>query len=932
LGKEQTNNNVLRNTGLVSMTVDKLAQFADPAFEVKGLPATLGPGGSANVSVRYRPPQLGPHQGMLQLITDSTADSGADVDLRGNAVRGLATLSGDSFDFGNVVVGHTATQDLLLTNNDGHAETSVAISPPQDSPAFTVAPPGELPLGAEQSMVVRIQFRPDSLASYASALLVTPCPTCTPRRINLTGQGVDKLLVVRPEAIDFGEVLLGGHATQPFTLTNTSKASLAVQASALSGSPDLTAVLDGAALPRTLGPGETVNGTAHYKPRNLAVQQTEVSFQAAEGGPGILTMTGAGTGPVLQTKPRSLFVGPAALGTTRSAAVTATNVGYDPQQATPLRLTSVSLEKNDGAWSVQGGARTVGAPGASVDIAVSFTPQATGLSQATLVIESNDALHAHVEVPLAAIGRELLPCTLSSVPGAPVNFGLQKLFTPTVEGFELVNQTADDCIVGDPSIVSGAPAFRWPGGVVPAGRTLPPGGRMSVRLEFVAEQAQTFSGAVRFYVSNRSAQTMTVDLVGAGDSSCFFVTPPTVDFGACTLGCGIPNQFAYAVNQCGFPVTVTRVETVGDFFSSAAAVPIRIASNQNAPIPIAYRPNSAGDDVGAVRVFTDMRSESFQAGITGGVQVPATIVDQWDQSTPKVDMLIVIDNSGSMAEEQKALAQNLDRLWSRIALANADYHIAVTSTGMYPYTAGWTQCPGGASGGEGGRFFPVDNSRPRLLTPQTPNVKNVLFANTNVGLCGYDERFLDPVITALTDPLISATKAPGTPWPNDGNAGFLRDDARLALLAVSDADDANDVVNPPPVADYVRRLAQVKRGALDLISFAGIVPLHGCASAEGIGTRYMEIARQLHGHLEDICDLNSFGPALENSLGDLLLPLTSFPLSAHPRDPAAIVVTVSGATATQWSYDAGSNRIVFPPAAVPPPGSHITARYEPACQ
>jgi hypothetical protein len=388
------------------------------------------------------------------------------------------------------------------------------------------------------------------------------------------------------------------------------------------------------------------------------------------------------------------------------------------------------------------------------------------------------------------------------------------------------------------------------------------------------------------------------------------------------------------VNQCSFPVSVTRVEIDGAPFSSSPALPIRVQPNTHAGIPISYRPPSHGDDVGAVRVFTDMRREPFQSGITGGAQESATVVDQWDQSTPKVDLLMVIDNSGSMAEEQRALAQNLDHLWNRIALANADFHIAVTTTGMYPYMPGLpsNQCPGGANGGEAGRFFPVDNSRPRLLTPQTPDVKNVLFANTNVGICHYDERFLDPVLAALTDPLVSSTKAPGTPWPNDGNAGFLRDDARLALLAVSDADDANDVVSPAPVSDYVQRLAQVKHGARDLISFAGMVPLQACKTREGVPTRYMEIARQLNGQLEDLCDLDNFGPLLENALGTLLLPLTSFPLSAVPRDPRAIEVTVDGVAATQWSYDAASNRIVFPPSAVPPPGSHITARYEPACQ
>src|SRR3954463_2270298 len=147
------------------MTVAQLAQFADPAFEVKGLPATLGPGGSADLSVRYRPPQLGDHERTLQIVTDSPESGDADVDLRGHAVRGLATLSGDSFDFGPVVVNETATQDLLLTNDDGSAETSVSIAPPDNS-VFAVTPPGEQELAAQHSMVVRIQFRPDRVTAY----------------------------------------------------------------------------------------------------------------------------------------------------------------------------------------------------------------------------------------------------------------------------------------------------------------------------------------------------------------------------------------------------------------------------------------------------------------------------------------------------------------------------------------------------------------------------------------------------------------------------------------------------------------------------------------------------------------------------------------------------------------------------------------------
>jgi len=364
----------------------------------------------------------------------------------------------------------------------------------------------------------------------------------------------------------------------------------------------LTAALDLGPVPRTLGPGETAKGTARYHALNLGAQQTQASFQASDGGPGVLSMVGTGIGPVLQARPRSLFVGSTALGTTRTANVTVTNVGVDPRLTMPLAITALSIEGNDGTWSIGAGPMMVGGPGAKVDLPISFSPVRTGMSQATLVIESNDALHARVEVPLSANARDLLPCNLSVTPAQPVDFGAQRLFQPIVEGFELTNGTADDCIVGEPTIVSGAPAFRWPGGVVPNGRTLPPGGRMSVRLEFVAEQAQTYSGAVKFYLSNRSTPTKTVNVVGSGDASCFFVTPPTVDFGATILGCGVRSQSAFAVNQCTFPVTVTRVDTTGAPFTASATLPVRVQPNTNVPIAIQYSPTTRGDDVGTVRV------------------------------------------------------------------------------------------------------------------------------------------------------------------------------------------------------------------------------------------------------------------------------------------------------------------------------------------
>ena len=935
LGKDQTLPVKLLNTGIAPITVTELTHFDDPAFLVTGLPVTIGSGRAAEVQVRYRPPSLGANQRILQLASDSPEAPRNEVALRGRAVRGLVQVSADLFDFGNVVVNEKAQQMLSFDNNDGHALTSIVIAQPDgaDPGAFRLDRQGDLELQPDQQLAVAIAFTPDRAGDFTARLMVTQCPTCSPRPLTLTGRGVTSLLAVHPDAIDFGEVALTAAAQQPFTVTNISKAPLLLQSLSLSGSPDLSAQMSGVPLPVTMAPGETLSGVARFRPMHINVVRSQAILAANDGGPAVLSLQGTGIGPLIQVTPRALFVGATAVGTTREGRITITNVGFDPRRVAPLQLTATRLERNDGQFRIASVPAAVGEPGQSGELRVAFTPSDAGFSQALLVIESNDPLHPHIEVPLTALGRFLPPCTLTVTPGPPLDFGAVKLFLPSVQGFELTNAIEDDCIVGDPEIIAGAPAFRWPGGVAPSGRTLPPGGRMSVRIAFDPEQATTFSGAVRFYVSNRNAPSMTIDLLGQGDDSCFFVSPGAVDFGRTTLGCGIPSQNLFAVNHCDHFVHVSSVTTSGPPFSTSVRAPFDVAPQTSAPIPLSYQPASAGDDVGAVWLLSSLGPQRMQAGITGGAQIAATILDQWDQAPAKVDLLLVIDNSGSMKQEQQALAANIDHLWN--AISTADYHIAVTTMGLTPVInpPPGNACFGGAFGGEAGRFFPVDNSRPRILTPQTPNARDALLANTNVGTCQFDARFLDPVVAALTDPLVSSTKAPGTPWPADGNAGFLRDDARLALLAVSDADDDEDMTAPPPpVGDALQQIIAAKHGARDLISFAAIVPLSLCPLADSLTPRYQEIARELNGKLFDLCDLGKMGAVLDAAMGDLLLPLTSFQLSGQPGNPAAIVVTVDGAVVTRWSYDAGSNRIVFPRDAAPPPGSHITAKYDAACR
>lgn len=134
---------------------------------------------------------------------------------------------------------------------------------------------------------------------------------------------------------------------------------------------------------------------------------------------------------------------------------------------------------------------------------------------------------------------------------------------------------------------------------------------------------------------------------------------------------------------------------------------------------------------------------------------------------PSVDILFVIDDSGSMATHQSNVAQNVDLFVNELRNNQIlDYHIGVINSSV----GGWN--PRAAADG---RLF----GTPTYVERSTPNGMQALRSNLIVGTDGSaDEKFFEPTALALSAPLV------GT-W----NAGFYRPDAHLAVIFITDADD-----------------------------------------------------------------------------------------------------------------------------------------------
>lgn len=183
-----------------------------------------------------------------------------------------------------------------------------------------------------------------------------------------------------------------------------------------------------------------------------------------------------------------------------------------------------------------------------------------------------------------------------------------------------------------------------------------------------------------------------------------------------------------------------------------------------------------------------------------------TQVDVFQQEIRrKVDILLVVDNSCSMIDEQQKLAGNFDNFIAQFLEAEVDYQIGVVTTDMEnPEQAGKLQGDTKIIASS----MPVDEARALFQ-------ENVKVCATGSGF----EMGLAAAAAAFTDADAIAH-----------NAGFLRDDASLSVVFVSDEEDDS----PRPVDHYLDQLKGLKGAAGyrddGLINLSSVVgdPPSGC--------------------------------------------------------------------------------------------------------
>lgn len=293
--------------------------------------------------------------------------------------------------------------------------------------------------------------------------------------------------------------------------------------------------------------------------------------------------------------------------------------------------------------------------------------------------------------------------------------------------------------------------------------------------------------------------------------------------------------------------------------------------------------------------------------------------DTWSQAeNNEVDILFVIDNSCSMADEQATLAAGFTSFAEQLDASGTDFHLGAITTG----------------------FRYDDPTRGVLIgSPPYLTAEDDYLAEfqqrTQVGVDGPDkEKGLEASVYA-----VSAIMTTGP------NRGFVRPEANLVVVYVSDEEDCSDggaLEGLAAEACYLQRdrLTPVGELVLDLraakarpdqVVVGAIVGQEGSGCLDVYpGRRYMQAVSLTGGLVQDIC---------EGDWGEMLAELgltatgvrASFELSQGAKE-GTLEVFVNGQrvaedTVSGWTYDPATWFITFGRLAIPPRGATITANY-----
>ncbi len=346
-----------------------------------------------------------------------------------------------------------------------------------------------------------------------------------------------------------------------------------------------------------------------------------------------------------------------------------------------------------------------------------------------------------------------------------------------------------------------------------------------------------------FFVDNAGP---TIQIIQAPAATIDDITPAIVEFSVTDSLSGV-GPVACSLNEAPVPCS--------------PLTPISFSGLSEGPYQLKIRAEDLAGNV----------TEKTVSWSVGAALYPHTQLVHVDGTINTVDILFVVDNSGSMSQEQANLGERIGSFVSKISQLN--WQIGITTTDQ----------DGNRSGGDG-TLLNFPNGSPLISSDMDPvSAQEFLSTTLQTGTGGSGrETGIRSTYRAIerTQESLSSTGAPATPGSNDG---LVRPGAALAVILISDEDESESQFMNMPA-----NLIQLVQATWPdkPFSFHSIIWIPGdtnCSTGAVQGHRYKELSEMTGGIVSSVCSGN-YGPALA-SIGDGVGELVrSVLLECAPKD------------------------------------------------
>lgn len=376
------------------------------------------------------------------------------------------------------------------------------------------------------------------------------------------------------------------------------------------------------------------------------------------------------------------------------------------------------------------------------------------------------------------------------------------------------------------------------------------------------------------------------------------VTPTSLYFGGIPKDCSSPAQEVTIENVGLGDLVVDEISVEGEgtsaFAVSGVMTPVTLSTGESVTADVVFSPNAWVTYTPAIQIDSNDPDEAVvDVALDGYGSEDSVYEESFVQDYHELlDVVWVIDNSGSMSDNLRTVSNNFASFIEVFAELDTDWQIAVITTDMDdPNDSGRVQGP--------------------IITPDTSDPIGEFISQVDQGSSGSaTEEGFAASMAALSDPLLTGY-----------NAGIMRDEAALAVIVISDEDDSSSTT-----ATSYNAFMEGLKADPEWTTFSAI-----CEDFLISCYKYGDAADLTGGIVGDIASTD-YMTVLDDISRTSAGLTVSFDLTYEPSDLGRTEVRVGTTSIDQdtdngWSYDSRDNAIVFHGSAIPDPGETGSVSY-----